>query len=77
MYTHSLLASKKDKKFYINCEWLAEGGKDGNAIGIWLYSLEITEETKKELAKILSLWTKQFEIHIRVFITRENFIDNK
>ena len=77
MYTHSLLLSKNGMKYSINCEWLGSGSKDGNAVGIWLYSLDVIDDIKKELINVLSLWASKFPVHIRLLISKTEFIDNK
>ena len=55
MYYHSLSVKKGDHKISISCEDLPTKDK---TIGVWVYTLEESEEIKKELAEALLDWTK-------------------
>ena len=41
-------------------------------IHMYTHSLLVSKKDQKELAKVLSLWTKQFEVLVRFFIARED-----
>ena len=77
MYTHSLSVSKNGLELSIDCEWLGKGGKGGNAVGIWLYNLQSSDNVKSELAETLSIWANKFDVHIRLFVTKTEYIDNQ
>jgi hypothetical protein len=73
MYCHALSVKKGQYQIGIDCEDLPTTEK---TIGIWLHKLDVSNELKDELRRILLRWANKFEIKFQIYVSQDEFITN-
>tara|TARA_Y100000296_G_scaffold83251_1_gene113725 strand:+ start:552 stop:836 length:285 start_codon:yes stop_codon:yes gene_type:complete len=73
MFSHELKLKNKNLELTLPCEDLAISPK---TIGVWLNSVDTSEEIKNEITNLLLEWSKKLNVPFRIYVEKDDFRAN-